>query len=104
MCSEEFIVDVGEFVILFGIDIGLNLVEYLLHVLVVCLIMMFVYVVVVCKVWLIEVEFMLEGDMDVCGVFGVFDELCNGFLCIRVSFCIKGDVLEVKLCEIVECV
>jgi hypothetical protein len=52
---------------------------------------------------LTEVSSVVEGDIDLNGIFGLGGpEVRNGFEQIRVTFDIKGDASSEKLQEIVE--
>ena len=59
------------------------------------------YVAAARGVRLTEVESMLEGDLDVQGAMGLFDEVRNGFQQIRMTIRIAGDAPEEKLRQVV---
>ena len=59
------------------------------------------YVAAARGVRLTEVESMLEGDLDVQGAMGLFDEVRNGFQQIRMTIRIAGDAPEERLRQVV---
>jgi uncharacterized OsmC-like protein len=99
--EEPFLIDAGEPAVLLGTDTGANPAEYLLHALAACLTTTLVYIAAARKVRLTYVESTLEGNMDVRGCLGLYDEVRNGFTDIRVSFTIRGDAPAEKLREVV---
>ena len=100
--AEAFAIDAGEPAILLGTDTGPNPAESLLHALAACLTTSLVYVAAARGVRLTEVESTLEGDMDVRGALGLYDDYRNGFERIRVTFRVDGDAPDEKLREVVD--
>jgi uncharacterized OsmC-like protein len=88
--------------VLCGEDNGPTPVEHLLHALAGCLTAGIGNIAAVRGVSLHEVEATVEGDIDLQGIFGLSDEVRNGYQGIRVSFRISGDAPAEKLKEIVE--
>ncbi len=77
-------------------------VEYLLHALASCITGGIANIAAARGVRLTEVESTIEGDINLLGIFGMSNDVRNGYQGIRVSFSIKGDAPPEKLQEIVE--
>jgi uncharacterized OsmC-like protein len=87
--------------VLVGKDNGPTPVEYVLHALAACLTAGLANIAAARGVNLTEVESTVEGDIDLLGIFGLSDEVRNGFEQIKVSFKVKGDDPE-KLRQVVD--
>ena len=88
--------------VLCGADEGPTPVEYLLHALASCLTAGIANIAATRGVTLHRVESVVEGDIDLLGIFGISDTVRNGYQGIRVSFCIAGDASPEKLRELVQ--
>jgi uncharacterized OsmC-like protein len=100
--EHDFQFDADHPKVLVGGGAGPTPVEYLLHGLAACLTAGIANVAAARGVKLREVESTVEGDIDLRGIFGLSDEVRNGYQGIRVSFRIAGDAPQEKLREIVE--
>jgi len=87
--------------VLVGADNGPTPVEFLLHALAACLTSGLANIAAARGVNLTSVESTVEGDIDLLGIFGMSDEVRNGFQQIRVAFKVSGDDPE-KLRKVVE--
>jgi uncharacterized OsmC-like protein len=88
--------------VLCGADSGPTPVEFLLHALATCLTAGIANIASMRGVTLTEVESTVEGDIDLQGIFGMSEEVRNGYQQIRIGFKIKGDAPPEKLRQIVE--
>ena len=88
-------------VVLVGADNGPTPVEYLLHALAACLTAGLANIAAARGINLTEVSSTVEGDIDLLGIFGLSDEVRNGYEQIKVSFKLRGDDPE-KLRQVVE--
>ncbi|HVS01645.1 MAG TPA: OsmC family protein [Thermoanaerobaculia bacterium] len=88
--------------VLVGADNGPTPVEFLLHALAACLTAGLINIAAARGVDLTEVESTVEGDIDLLGIFGMSDEVRNGYQGIRASFRIRGDAPEEVLRGLVE--
>ena len=88
--------------VLVGQDNGPTPVEFLLYGLAACLTAGIANVAAARGVTLTAVESTVEGDIDLRAIFGVTDEVRNGFERMRISFKIAGDAAPEKLRSIVE--
>jgi uncharacterized OsmC-like protein len=88
--------------VLVGADNGPTPVEFLLHALASCLTAGLANIAAARGVDLTEVESTVEGDIDLLGIFGMSDEVRNGYQGIRVSFRIAGNASEETLRGLVE--
>lgn len=77
-------------------------IEYLLHALATCITGGIANIAAARGVVLSEVESHIEGDINLLGIFGMAEDVRNGYQGIRASFSIKGDAPPEKLQEIVE--
>ncbi|HEX6973404.1 MAG TPA: OsmC family protein, partial [Vicinamibacterales bacterium] len=89
-------------VLLVGEDRAPLPVEYLLHALVSCITGGIANIAAARGVKLTEVESQIEGDIDLLGIFGMAQDVRNGYQGIRASVSIKGDASPETLHEIVE--
>ena len=88
--------------VLVGQDRGPTPVEFLLHGLASCITAGIGNIAAIRGVTLTSVESTLEGDIDLNGIFGLSDQVRNGYQRIRASFTIAGDAPAEKLRAIVE--
>lgn len=88
--------------VLCGEDNGPTPVEYLLHALAACLTAGIANIASARGVSLHSVECNVEGDINLLGIFGLSDQVRNGYSGIRATFKIAGDAPAEKLREIVE--
>jgi uncharacterized OsmC-like protein len=88
--------------ILCGEDHGVTPVEHLLHALASCLTAGIANIAAARGVTLQSVESTVEGDIDLCGIFGLSDEVRNGYREIRVRFFVQGDATSEVLRRIVQ--
>ena len=88
--------------VLCGDDHGPTPVEFVLHALAACLTSGIGNISAARGIDLESVESMVEGDIDLQGIFGQSGKVRNGFQAIRVSFRIKGNAPEEKLRGLIE--
>jgi uncharacterized OsmC-like protein len=98
--AEPFILHGDEPDVLLGKDNGPNPVEFILHGLAGCLSTTFIYYAAAQGVKIDEVEYSLEGDLDIRGFLGLSKEVRAGYENIRVKFHVKSDAPEEKLIEL----
>jgi len=99
---SDFTADSDHTKVLCGGDNGPTPVEFLLHALAACITAGIGNIAAIRGVTLHEVESTVEGDIDLRGIFGLSEEVRNGYQGIRISFRIRGDGPPEKLREIVE--
>jgi uncharacterized OsmC-like protein len=99
--KQETTVDIDHPEVLVGADNGPTPVEYLLHGLAGCLTAGIANVASARKITLHSVEAMVEGDIDLRAIFGITDEVRNGYQAIRVSFRVDADATEEQVRELV---
>ena len=87
--------------VLVGNDNGPTPVEYVLHALAACLTAGLANIAAARGINLTEVESTVEGDIDLLGIFGLSDQVRNGYQQIAVRFKVRGDDPE-KLKSVVE--
>jgi uncharacterized OsmC-like protein len=87
--------------VLVGADHGPTPVEFILHALAACLTAGLANIAAARGVHLESVESTVEGDIDLLGIFGLSDEVRNGYQGIKVSFKLRGDDPD-KLRRVVE--
>lgn len=100
--DKPFILYGDEPEVLLGIDRGPNPVEFVLHGLAGCLSTTFVYYAAAEGVKIDEIEYTLEGDIDIRGLLGITKEVRPGYQNIRVTFHVKSDAPVKKLQELVK--
>jgi uncharacterized OsmC-like protein len=100
--KAEYRFDADHPAVLVGQDEGPAPIEFLLYGLASCLTAGIANVAAARGVKLFSVESKIEGDIDLRAIFGITDEVRNGFETIRVSFKIAGDAPAEKLRAIVE--
>jgi uncharacterized OsmC-like protein len=83
--------------VLTGADQGPTPVEFLLHALAACLTSGLANIAAARGIPLTEVTSTVEGDIDLRGIFGLNDEVRNGFEGIRITFEIRGDASPEQL-------
>jgi uncharacterized OsmC-like protein len=98
---QPFVFDADHPAVLVGGDNGPTPVEYLLHALAACLTAGIANVAAARGVNLDEVESTVAGDIDLLGIFGLSDDVRNGYQQIKVSFRLRGDDPD-KLRQVVE--
>jgi uncharacterized OsmC-like protein len=99
--EQAWTLDADHPAVLVGQDHGPTPVEYLLHALAACLTSGLANVAAARGVNLDEVTSTVEGDINLLGIFGLSDEVRNGFEHIKVSFRMSGDDPD-KLRKVVE--
>jgi uncharacterized OsmC-like protein len=99
--SEPFTFDADHPAVLVGDDHGPAPVEFVLHALAACLTSGLANIAAARGVNLTEVESTVEGDINLLGIFGLSDDVRNGYEQIRISFKLSGDDPE-KLRRVVE--
>lgn len=87
--------------VLCGADAGPTPVEWLLHGLAACLTAGIANIAAARGVRLSSVESVVEGDIDLLGIFGLSDTVRNGYQQVRISFQIEGDASRDVLEQIV---
>ncbi len=87
---------------LLGSNYGPNATEALLHALGTCLNMSFIFHAAAQGVKIDELEFELEGDLDLNGFMGVNEDVPSNFQQIRVKCKVKSDAPREKLEELCE--
>lgn len=87
--------------VLCGADAGPTPVEWVLHALATCLTAGIANIAAARGIRLSRVESTVEGDIDLLGIFGLSDEVRNGYQAIRVSFEVEGDASPEQLEQIV---
>jgi uncharacterized OsmC-like protein len=100
--TEPFVYDADHPSVLVGTGNGPTPVEFLLHAIAACLTAGIVNVASARGITLNRVESTVEGDIDLLGIFGMSDEVRNGYREIRVHFTIDGDAPAEQLRAIVD--
>ncbi len=100
--KEAFTADADHPAVLVGQDNGPTPVEWVLHALAACLTSGIGNIASARGVTLHEVESTVEGDIDLLGIFGLSEEVRNGYQAIRVSFKVSGEAPAETLREVVE--
>ena len=100
--SNPHILEAGEPEELLGRDKGPNATEALLHALASCLNASFIYHATAAGVKVDDLEFEMEGDIDINGFFGTDKDVRNGFESIRVICRVKADASPEKLQQLCE--
>lgn len=102
---EPFVLEGDEPPVLLGNNAGPNAVEAVLHALASCLAVGFVYNAAAQGIKVEELDFSLEGDIDLHGFLGLSDRVRSGYENIRVSYRVKTDAPRAKveaLCDYVQ--
>lgn len=95
-------VDADHPAVVVGEDEGPTPVELLLYALASCLTAGIANIAAARGVTLHRVESAVEGDIDLRGIFGITDEVRNGYEAMRIAFRIEGDAPPETLRAIVE--
>lgn len=88
--------------VLVGQDNGPTPVEFLLHAIAACLTAGIGNIASARGINLTRVESQVEGDINLLGIFGMDENVRNGYEGIRVNFEIEGDAPAEKLREVVQ--
>ena len=89
--TEPFVYDADHPAVLVGTGNGPTPVEFLLHAIASCLTAGLVNIASARGITLHRVESIVEGDIDLLGIFGMSDEVRKGYREIRVHFTVDGD-------------
>ena len=100
--TEPFVYDADHPAVLVGGGNGPTPVEFLLHAIASCLTAGLVNIASARGITLHRVESTVEGDIDLLGIFGMSDEVRNGYREIRVHFTVDGDAPAEDLVALVE--
>ncbi|MDX1746997.1 MAG: OsmC family protein [Halobacteriales archaeon] len=100
--QREFVIDADHPAVLVGGDNGAVPVELVLTALASCLTAGVGNIAAARGIPLTSVRSVVEGEIDLNGIFGFSDRVRNGYQTIRVDFEIEGDAPEETLREIVE--
>jgi uncharacterized OsmC-like protein len=100
--EQEFTIDADHPIVLVGEDHAPTPAEHLLQALGACLMSGLANIAAARGIELGEVTAELEGDIDLLGIFGIDDEVRNGFQEIRVTFHVAGDADAEQLARLVE--
>ena len=92
--TEPFVYDADHPAVLVGGGNGPTPVEFLLHAIASCLTAGLVNIASARGITLHRVESTVEGDIDLLGIFGMSDEVRNGYREIRVHFTVDGVVQD----------
>lgn len=96
------VLDADHPAVLVGKDNGPSPVEYLLYGLASCITAGMANIAAARGVTLTRVESTVTGDIDLQGIFGMSDEVRNGYEQITIHFAVEGDAPAEVLREIVE--
>ena len=100
--ARTFVFDADHPAVLVGQDQGPTPVEFLLYALAACITAGIGNIASARGVTLTRVESTVEGDIDLQGIFGMSDEVRNGYQQVRLRITIDGDAPQEVLREIVE--
>jgi len=103
--TAPFVLDGDEPPVLLGENAGPNAVEAVLHALASCLAVGFVYNAAAQGITVEDLEFDLEGDIDLHGFLGLSDTVRPGYQEIRLTYRVQSDAPREKLealCEYVQ--
>ena len=100
--TEPFVYDADHPTVLVGTGKGPTPVEFLLHAIAACLTAGVINVASARGITLHRVESTVEGDIDLLGIFGMSDQVRNGYREIRVHFTVDGDASPEQLRAVVE--
>jgi uncharacterized OsmC-like protein len=100
--ARTFVFDADHPAVLVGKDQGPTPVEFLLYALAACITAGIGNIASARGVTLTRVESTVEGDIDLQGIFGMSDEVRNGYQQVRMRVTIDGDAPQAVLREIVE--
>lgn len=94
VCDEPFV--------MLGGDTAPNATEVLLHALASCLNASFIYHATAQGVKVDELEFSVEGDIDINGFLGTDKNVRNGFSNIRINCKVKADASQERIEELLQ--
>jgi uncharacterized OsmC-like protein len=100
--KRTYVFDGDHPAVLVGSDEGPTPVEYLLHALAACITAGLGNIAAARGVTLTRVESTVVGDIDLQGIFGMSDEVRNGYQQIRVDFHVEGTGTPEEMRELVE--
>jgi uncharacterized OsmC-like protein len=103
--AAPFVLEGDEPPVLLGENAGPNAVETILHALASCLAVGFVYNAAAQGITVEDLEFDLEGDIDLHGFLGLSDTVRPGYQGIRLTYRVNSDAPREKLealCEYVQ--
>jgi uncharacterized OsmC-like protein len=103
--TAPFLLEGDEPPVLLGENAGPNAVETILHALASCLAVGFVYNAAAQGITVEDLEFDLEGDIDLHGFLGLSDTVRPGYQGIRLTYRVNSDAPREKLealCEYVQ--
>jgi uncharacterized OsmC-like protein len=100
--TEPFVLEGDEPPVLLGKNAGPNAVEAVLHALASCLAVGFVYNAAAQGIEVEELEFDLEGDLDLHAFLGLSDEVRPGYENINLTYRVKADAPREELEELCE--
>jgi uncharacterized OsmC-like protein len=95
--AAPFVLEGDEPPVLLGGNAGPNAVEVILHALASCLAVGFVYNAAAQGITVEELEFDLEGDIDLHGFLGLSDTVRPGYQGIRLTYRVNSDTPREKL-------
>ncbi len=98
--TEPFVIEGDEPPVLLGTNHAPNAVEAVLHALVSCLTVGFVYNAAAQGIAVESLDFELEGDLDLHAFLGLSDETRPGYEGITVNYRVEADATEEKLDEL----
>jgi uncharacterized OsmC-like protein len=98
--AEPFILDGDEPPVLLGTNEGPNAVEAVLHALASCLAVGFVYNAAAQGIEVRNLEFDLEGELDLHGFLGLKDDVRAGYQRITVRYLVDADASDEKIDEL----
>jgi uncharacterized OsmC-like protein len=98
--DEAFVLEGDEPPVLLGGNAGPNAVEAVLHALASCLAVGFVYNAAAQDIAVEELEFDLEGDLDLRAFLGLSEEVRPGYEEIRVAYRVRADAPREKVEEL----
>jgi uncharacterized OsmC-like protein len=102
---QPFVIEGDEPPVLLGENVGPNAVEAVLHALASCLAVGFVYNAAARGITVEELEFDLEGDIDLHGFLGLSEEIRPGYDNISLTYRVKSNASRqqiIDLCEYVQ--
>ena len=99
---QAYSADVDHPTVLTGTDQAPTPVEWLLHALAGCLTAGLANIAAARNIELYEVTSTVEGDIDLNGIFGLNDQVRNGYQQVRISFSIRGDASPETLRSLIE--
>ena len=98
--ERAFVVDGDEPPVLLGKNNAPNAVEVVLHSLASCLAVGFAYNAAARGIKIDELDFDLEGDIDLHGFLGLSDRIRPGYENIRLTYHVKSDAPKEKIAEL----